>query len=133
MIQRCERPKARGYSNYGGRGITVCERWHTYENFLADMGERPSRSLQLDRINNDGNYEPTNCRWATPREQLNNTRFNHRIEFNGRIQTLTQWSIEIGIALSTLGSRLKKAWSVERALTEPRHAEKSRQSHVELV
>ena len=73
MIQRCENPKVLGYKNWGGRGISVCERWHKFENFYADVGD-PPKGLTLDRINNDGNYEPTNWRWATRKEQTNNSR-----------------------------------------------------------
>ena len=73
MIYRCSNPNLRIYKYYGGRGITVCERWHEFENFLQDMGERP-KGLSIDRINNDGNYEPGNCRWATTSEQASNQR-----------------------------------------------------------
>lgn len=73
MLQRCENPKHHAFKNYGGRGIVVCERWHLLENFLADMGPRPP-GKSLDRINNNGNYEPGNCRWATPKEQIANQR-----------------------------------------------------------
>jgi hypothetical protein len=73
MINRCTNPNARRWSDYGGRGISVCDRWHVYENFFADMGERP-KGLSLDRIDNDGNYEPGNCKWSTPKEQAANRR-----------------------------------------------------------
>jgi hypothetical protein len=118
MLSRCEDLKDRSYPRYGGRGISVCERWHEFANFYADMGDKPSGKT-LDRINNDGNYEPGNCRWATPAEQARNTRRNVFVEFAGRRMILTDWAREAGIAPSVLGGRLRKGWTIERALTAP--------------
>lgn len=79
MIRRCVDPTFKGYKNYGGRGIKVCERWYKFQNFLFDMGEKPE-GLQIDRTNNDGNYEPSNCRWVTPKQNC----ANRRIKVSGR-------------------------------------------------
>jgi hypothetical protein len=119
MVQRCTNPNNKGYLKYGGRGIGVCDRWREYENFLADMGRRPSDSHSLDRINNDKGYEPSNCRWATLIEQANNTRTNKHLTFRGRTQTVADWAREIGIKQNTLVGRIRKGWSVEKALTAP--------------
>lgn len=117
MKGRCLNPNHHDFHNYGGRGITVCERWLKFENFYADMGKRPE-GKSLDRFpNNDGNYEPGNCRWATPKEQSNNRRSNVFIEFGAVRKTKTEWAREIGISFESLCKRLKK-WSLERALTE---------------
>ena len=92
MKQRCFNPKEKRFLDYGGRGITVSERWMVFENFLADMGLRPEGKT-LDRYpDKNGNYEPGNCRWATPKQQSNNLRNNHLIEFQGVTRTVTEWS-----------------------------------------
>lgn len=120
MKQRCSNPNCHGYENYGGRGIEVCDRWlESYLNFIADMGARPTPFHSIDRIDVNGNYEPSNCRWATRREQALNTRANHRLSLNGKIQSITEWSRETGVKSVTIHSRLRYGWSVERALTEP--------------
>lgn len=118
MKQRCSNPNNRAYHNYGGRGITVCQRWLTFENFLADMGERPEHR-SLDRIDNDRNYEPGNCRWATKRQQENNTRRNVILEYQGTKKTVTEWARALGICPSTLRLRLWRGWDTERALSHP--------------
>ena len=117
------------YPRYGGRGITVCERWRSsFENFLADMGRRPGPEYSLDRINNDGNYEPGNCRWATIGEQAMNRRDNHWIEFNGERRCLTEWARHLGINRATLQYRIAHMSTAE-ALTMPLNASKSRSIH----
>lgn len=117
--QRCGNPKAAGYENYGGRGIKVCERWKSFENFVADMGVR-SDGYSIDRINNDGDYEPSNCRWATTSQQLNNRRLNRVLELNGERKTIAEWSEQLGIKWDTIRSRVDRyGWTIERALTTP--------------
>lgn len=119
MRYRCCKPTKSNYEFYGGRGIKVCERWMTFENFYEDMGDPPP-GCTLDRIDTDGHYEPGNCRWATRKEQANNTRRNVLLTLAGRTQTLTQWSEEVGLKVGTLWSRVFiKKWSVEKSLTVP--------------
>ena len=121
MIARCYDPRSRGFSNYGARGIEVCDRWrHSFANFLADIGTRPSPRHTLDRIDSDGNYEPTNCRWATWIAQQNNRRNNRILVCDGESKTLAEWARTIGLPLTTLVNRLKLGWSAEEALTKRR-------------
>lgn len=119
MRARCTCPTHHAYASYGGRGISVCDRWSEYLSFLADMGRRPSPQHSIDRIDNNGNYEPGNCRWATASEQRNNCRQNHVLEFNGRRMTMKQWADVVGLRLGTISERLRRGWSVEDALTKP--------------
>ena len=102
-------------ANYALRGIKVCDEWLRFENFFSDMGEVPD-GLSLDRIDVNGNYEKTNCRWATREQQSNNTRTNIFIEWNGKRQTRTQWEREFGMKPSTLRSRLRAGWPMEKAM-----------------
>lgn len=119
MHARCKNPKSKDYPNYGGRGIAVCERWDRFENFLADMGERPAR-LTLERSDNERGYEPGNCRWATIREQNLNTRANRVLEVAGERHPISMWAELTGISKSTLRRRvIELGWSHERAVTEP--------------
>lgn len=102
MIDRCERAGSNSYSNYGGRGISVCGRWRkSFACFLSDMGERPA-GMSLDRINNDGDYEPGNCRWATVREQAQNKRSNVMVSVGGVTRCLAEWARETGISYGRL-------------------------------
>jgi hypothetical protein len=121
MKSRCSNtkdPKKR--KNYADRGIRVCDRWlHSFENFLADMGERPSKQHTLDRINNDGNYEPSNCRWALGTVQHRNKRTTLRYEYKGEIKTAKEWSELSGIDYEVLIRRVGYGWSIERTLTTP--------------
>lgn len=117
MRNRCFDQNVKSFPRYGGRGITVCERWLKFENFLADMGEKPDRKT-LERKDNSKGYEPGNCKWATRIEQANNCRTNRRVKFHGLNLTMAQWGRKTGIMSATIISRLNKGWSVERALTE---------------
>lgn len=108
MIARCQIETATGYQNYGGRGISVCERWRVFENFASDMGDPPDATFTIERIDNNGNYEPGNCRWATRLEQGENKRNNRIIEHNGKKMTVTNWARCLGISLATLLEALSK-------------------------
>lgn len=118
MKNRCLNKNERRYNNYGGRGIKLCKRWYDFENFYKDMGKRP-KNTTIDRIDNDGNYEPTNCRWATPKEQSNNMRSNVILSHKGKSLTISQWSNKLNIRRSRIAWRISNGWSVEKALTVP--------------
>jgi hypothetical protein len=111
MRRRCSNPDRPEYPNYGGRGITVCERWNSYELFLLDMGPKPSPRHEIDRINNEGNYEPSNCRWALPQVQANNRRNNHRIMMAGETHTEAEWCRDLGVTPDVLFNHLN--WNPE--------------------
>lgn len=116
MKKRCSRPR---YENYYGRGISVCEEWMDFFVFRSwALSHGYSDDLTIDRIDNDGNYEPQNCRWATMREQSNNRRSNHILTYNGESATISEWARRTGINKRTIKNRLNWGWSVERALTE---------------
>lgn len=115
MLKRVRCQNSKGYETHGGRGITVCERWLTFINFLADMGERPGREFSIDRINNSKGYEPGNCKWSTAKEQVNNRRNNIRLTVDGTTKTLTQWAEHNNIKPATAYGRMRKGWSLLRA------------------
>lgn len=118
MKSRCTNRKLPEFRHYGERGIRVCERWLTFENFLVDMGECPP-TLSIDRIDNDKGYEPGNCRWATQREQCNNQRRTVRLTHNGQTLPLQQWADITGIDPGCLFWRYQDGWSHDRILTTP--------------
>jgi len=120
MLQRCENPSNEGYRNYGFRGIKVCDEWHKFIPFCDwALANGWQKGLQLDRINNNGNYEPGNCRWATPQENSRNKRDNRMITFAGKTQCLAAWVDDTGIEYDTLRVRISRyRWPIERALTE---------------
>lgn len=107
MVSRCTREKDKSYKHYGGRGIALCDDWHVFSNFLRDMGEAPDDHT-LERVDNDGNYETSNCKWVTSYHQSRNRRNNRIIEHNGQKKCLTDWALDSGIAPSTLHTRLSK-------------------------
>jgi len=117
MIRRCSSEKDKQWKNYGGRGIKVCDRWTTFGNFYADMGNCPD-GMQLDRIDNDKGYEPSNCRWTDVDTQSRNRRNNHILISGGISKTIAEWSEYTGIKYRTILSRVRQLnWTVEQALT----------------
>lgn len=120
MKNRCSCSNNTHFNCYGGRGIKVCDEWKDFENFqIWAVNNGYGENLTLDRIDNDGNYEPSNCRWVTRKEQSFNRRTNHIIEFNGEQRPLGQWAEIFGIHPRTIKDRLGYGWSVEKALTQP--------------
>lgn len=118
MKQRCDNSNLPAYERYGARGITYEPRWSVFLNFLEDMGERPD-GMTIERIDNNGNYTKENCRWATPKEQQNNTRRNVNITYDGQTMNQAQWEIKLKMPTNTIYNRLKAGWSVEEAITKP--------------
>lgn len=117
MINRTENPNYAQFKHYGGRGITVCERWRkSFVNFLEDMGDRPSPKHSLDRIDNNGHYCKENCRWATSEQQSNNRRSNVYLTVNGETKSLVEWSRIYNIPRQSVTTRLHLGWSPENAL-----------------
>lgn len=118
MRRRCQKQDDKDYHKYGARGIVVCERWQSFENFMADMGERPE-GMTIDRVDNNGNYEPENCRWATPLQQSRNSRNSVVIEYQGEKHCVAEWAALVGIEVKTLQYRIRSGWDVEKALSTP--------------
>lgn len=120
MLQRCTNPNTDGYRYYGARGVKVCDRWRVFENFLADLGERPE-NCTLDRIDVDGDYEPANCRWASVKAQANNKRSNVMVEIDGVTKSVSAWCDELGLSRNTVWARVNQyGFSPLEALTRPK-------------
>lgn len=123
MKTRCYNPKHGAYSNYGGRGISVCDEWKTsflsFYEWAIKNGYTEYKHCTLDRYDNDNNYSPSNCRWVTPLEQANNRRTNRYITYNGKTHTVTEWAKILGYKKSTLELRLLRGWSIDKAFTKP--------------
>jgi hypothetical protein len=119
MIQRCTNHKHPAFRNYGARGITVCERWLLFENFLADMGHRPD-GFTLERKNNNLGYSPDNCKWATRAEQNANTRTNINLTHGGETHNISEWSRKLGMPMTTLHSRVAAGWDTMEVLKTER-------------
>lgn len=118
MLQRCTNPNDKFYKDYGARGITVCDRWNNFTNFLEDMGNKPFPGYSLDRYpDNNGNYEPGNCRWASPLQQASNKRNCVYITKDNETFCVAEWSRRTGIKRQTILARLHKGWSVDRILS----------------
>lgn len=123
MNSRCNNPNNTIYKYYGKHGIKVCKRWSNknpkgFQNFLEDMGERP-KGQSIDRVNNDGNYNPKNCKWSTSKEQCRNRRSNHLITFKNKTLCLSEWAEEYNISYKTLKQRIKNKWPIKKALKTP--------------
>lgn len=119
IIRRCHNPKRPDYHRYGGRGITVCDRWrNSFEAFFEDMGQRP-KGKTLDRKDNDGPYSSDNCVWATRKQQGRNTRQNKRVTYKGQTMTLVEACEKSGLTKNAVQGRLRRGWTIERALSEP--------------
>lgn len=127
MRRRCKDTNDDWYPSYGGRGISVCERWDDFVTFLSDMGEKPSKAHSLDRIDVNGNYDPSNCRWATPKVQARNTRACEMLTYNGETKNIADWADQFGINYRTIKSRTyQMGWSAEKAITTPVNHKKPR-------
>lgn len=126
MLSRCRNPKMTKFCDYGGRGIKVCDRWQHgegglsgFECFLSDMGRRPTRRHSIDRRDNDGNYEPSNCRWATNKQQANNRRSNRKLTFRGETLSMMDTAAKYGVSYFVLRNRITRGWPVEPAILNP--------------
>lgn len=117
MLSRCNNRKDISYKYYGARGIKICKKWLKFENFINDIGE-PNDNLTIERIDSNDGYKPSNCKWATMKEQQNNRTNNRKITFSNLTKTISQWSDFTGINSRTILSRLKRGWNIKNTLTK---------------
>lgn len=123
MKRRCYTKSCKEYPNYGNRGIVVCERWlSSFWDFVSDMGDKPTPKHSIDRINNDGNYEPSNCRWATTKEQARNTSYNVYFNYDGKNMCLVDWAEHLGVRVDTLSRRHRRGLSIDKMLVKKIHS-----------
>lgn len=116
MRNRCLNPRHHTFKNYGGRGISICKRWDSFTRFLKDLGSSPSHKHSIDRINNNGDYKPSNCRWADRSTQMKNKRNSRMLTLHGKTMNMVDWSIETGLHYDAIRERLNNGWPIERAL-----------------
>jgi hypothetical protein len=119
IVARCTNPRHKSYADYGGRGITVCQRWMRFETFISDMGPRPSGKHTVERVDNDAGYQPENCVWALQAQQAVNKRNNRHITHDGQTLTVSQWAAAVGLKAATIYTRLHNGWSPAAAITTP--------------
>ena len=124
MKKRCCDKRCPDYPDYGGRGISICRRWQSFENFLKDMGLKPSPRHSIERKNVNGNYTPSNCKWGTPKEQASNRRSTRLLTFRGEACTMTEWGRRFNLDHTTIRRRINAGWSVKSALLTPSHRRK---------
>jgi len=131
--QRCLNPNFRFFKDYGGRGIKVCDRWFDFANFLQDMGKRPTPKHTIERVNNDGDYEPNNCCWATRKEQSNNQRKTILLTYQGKTKSLSQWCEELNLNPGTIKARIRRfKWSTEKAFEMPATRSRTQRKRFEV-
>lgn len=118
MKKRCQNPNTWGYKYYGARGIKVCDRWQSYDAFLEDMGKRPDGAT-IERIDTNGNYEPSNCKWLAGAEQTKNRRMSIILTHGGKSQCVADWVRELGVSGSAFYARVARGWSVEKIFSTP--------------
>ena len=118
MIRRCHEATEPSFARYGARGIKVCERWRRFEAFVEDMGHKPE-GLSLDRIDNNGDYAPHNCRWATPKQQQRNRRCTSKLSVAGETKSAAEWAERTGIPVGAIRNRMKAGWDANRIISTP--------------